>query len=134
MGISQEAVNLATEVAGLTYLERADDIELGSSGYLDGGLGLRTEASVHPSAVSQPDDLHHLVRRIGQREDDFLFLTRLRFHFAFCILNRTQRRWQRIVIEPASESQTAQTNDKQYAWQHVISLRQLYHLATASGA
>ena len=74
MGISEEAMHLPTEVAGLTYLESADDIKLGLRGNLDRRLRLRTEASVHPSAIGQPDDLHHLVRRVGQREDHFLFL------------------------------------------------------------
>ena len=100
VGISQVAVNLPAEGAWLANLKRTDNCILGSRGNLDRGLGLRTEAGILPSAIRQPDDLHHLVRRIGQREDDFLFLFRLRFDFPLNILNRTKRRRQRIVVEP----------------------------------
>lgn len=65
MGIRQETMHLPTEGARLTNLKGADDGVLGSRGNLDGGLGLRTEAGIYPSAVSQPDDLHHLVRRVS---------------------------------------------------------------------
>lgn len=100
VGISQVTVNLPAEGAWLAHLKSTDNSILGARGNLDRGLRLRTEAGVHPSAIRQPDDLHHLVRRIGQREDDFLFLPRLRFDFPLNILNRTKRRRQRIVVEP----------------------------------
>ena len=99
-------MNLPAELTRLPHMQGAGNVIFRFRRNLERRCTLRTEAGIHASAVSQPDDAHHLVRRVGEGEEDFPFGFGVDVvEFIFFLVERTQWRRQRIVMEPASEGE-----------------------------
>lgn len=115
-------MNLSAELAGLKDLQGTSDVISRFRGNLERGFTLRTEAGVHPSAVRQPNDLDHLVRRVGEGEEDFVYRFGLNvMQFDLFGVEGANGRKQGIVIEPAPEGEEDEAQGEEQA-DHVAAL------------
>ncbi len=115
-------MNLTTELTRIEHLQGTGHVISRFRWNLERGFTLRTEAGVHPSAVGQPDDLDHLVRRVGEREEDFVYRFGLNvMQFDLFGVEGANERKQGIVIEPAPEGEEDEAQGEEQA-DHVAAL------------
>ena len=103
-------MNLPAELTRLTHIQRAGNVISRFRRNLERGFTLHTEAGIHASAVSQPDDANHVIRGVGEGEMNFPLGFGLDvMEFVFLVIECAEWRRQRIEIEPAAEGEQNHT-------------------------